>query len=68
MILAYFGPETMMPVASVVAAALGAMMMFNRNVLLFGRNLIERVRASSAAMTVRANADASSFVAMRPIR
>jgi hypothetical protein len=44
MILAYFGPETMMPVASVIAAALGALMMFNRNILFYGRSLIERVR------------------------
>lgn len=44
MILAYFGPETMMPVVSVIAAAIGAVMMFNRNILLYGRSLVERVR------------------------
>ena len=42
--LAYFGPETMMPVVSVIAAALGVVMMFNRNILLYGRGLVERVR------------------------
>ena len=44
MFFAYFGPEAMMPVASVIAAAIGAVMMFNRNILLYGRNLVERVR------------------------
>ena len=43
MILAYFGPETMMPVVSVIAAAIGAAMMFNRNILLYGRSLVEKV-------------------------
>ena len=44
MILAYFGPEMMMPVVSVIAVALGVVMMFNRNILLYGRGLVERVR------------------------
>jgi hypothetical protein len=47
MILAYFGPETMMPVVSVIAAALGVVMIFNRNILLYGRGLVERVRPYS---------------------
>ena len=44
MMLTYFGPETMMLVVSVIAAALGVVMMFNRNILLYGRGLVERVR------------------------
>ena len=36
MVYAYFGPETLMPVASVIAAAVGVVMMFNRNILLYG--------------------------------
>jgi hypothetical protein len=44
MLFAYFGPETMMPVASVVAAAVGVVMMFGRNILGFGRSLIDRAR------------------------
>jgi len=43
MLFAYFGPETMMPVASVIAGAVGVVMLFGRNVLLFGRGLVRRV-------------------------
>jgi hypothetical protein len=42
MFFAYFGPETMMPVASVIAATVGVIMMFGRNILLFGRGLVRR--------------------------
>lgn len=44
MLFAYFGPETMMPVASVIAAGVGVVMMFSRNIFHFGRALVERVR------------------------
>jgi hypothetical protein len=47
MIFAYFGPETMMPVASVVVACVGVFLMFGRSVVAFGRNLIRRVRPGS---------------------
>ncbi len=43
MIFAYFGPETMMPVASVIAATVGVMMMFGRNVMAIGRGIVRRV-------------------------
>jgi len=43
MLFAYFGPETMMPVASVIAGAVGVVMLFGRNVLLLGRGLVRRV-------------------------
>jgi hypothetical protein len=43
MLLAYFGPETMMPVASIVAAAVGVVMMFGRNVFMIGRSVAQRV-------------------------
>ncbi len=35
MILAYFGPETVLPMTSIVAAAVGVVMMFGRNSLRF---------------------------------
>jgi hypothetical protein len=35
MILAYFGPETVLPLTSIVAAAVGVVMMFGRNSLRF---------------------------------
>jgi hypothetical protein len=43
MLFAYIGPETMMPVASVIAAAAGVFMMFGRSVMGFGRGLVRRV-------------------------
>jgi hypothetical protein len=43
MLLAYFGPETMMPVASIIAAAVGVAMMFGRNLVMLGRGLVRRV-------------------------
>ena len=43
MLFAYFGPETMMPVASIFAAAVGVVLMFGRNVLDVGRGLVRRV-------------------------
>jgi len=43
MLFAYFGPETMMPVASVIAAVSGVVMLFGRNILVFSRKLVRRV-------------------------
>jgi len=43
MLFAYFGPDTMMPVTSVIVAVGGVVMLFGRNVLVFGRKLVRRV-------------------------
>jgi hypothetical protein len=43
MLFAYIGPETMMPVASIIAAVAGVAMMFGRNILMFGRGIVRRV-------------------------
>jgi hypothetical protein len=43
MLFAYIGPETMMPLASVIAAAAGVFMMFGRTIVGFGRGLVRRV-------------------------
>jgi hypothetical protein len=43
MLFAYIGPETMMPVASIVAATVGVFLMFGRSVVSFGRGVISRV-------------------------
>jgi hypothetical protein len=43
MVFAYFGPETMMPVASIIAAVAGVAMMFGRNLVHFFRSLYRRV-------------------------
>jgi hypothetical protein len=43
MILLYFGPETVMPVASGVAAVLGAVLMFWRRIVRVGGGLVGRV-------------------------
>jgi hypothetical protein len=44
MLFAYVGPETMMPLASAVAAVVGVLLMFGRNVMLIARNAVRRVR------------------------
>ncbi len=44
MLFAYMGPETMLPVASIIAAAVGVLMMFGRNVAMFGRSLARWLR------------------------
>jgi hypothetical protein len=48
MLFAYFGPETMMPVASILAAVGGVVMLFGRNIVTFGRNVVRRVWPRSA--------------------
>jgi hypothetical protein len=52
MLFAYIGPETMMPVASVIAAVAGVFMMFGRSVVGFGRGLVRRVWPGSARQAV----------------
>jgi hypothetical protein len=47
MLFAYFGPDTMMPVTSVVAATIGVVLMFGRNILLFGKGLLRKIRPGS---------------------
>jgi hypothetical protein len=47
MLFAYVGPETMMPVASVLAAVAGVVMMFGRNILMVGRGIVRRVLPQS---------------------
>jgi hypothetical protein len=47
MLFAYIGPETMMPVASVIAAVAGVFMMFGHKVVQFGRNIVRRIRPGS---------------------
>ena len=43
MLFAYIGPETMMPVASVIAAVTGVVLMFGRNVVQFGRSMFRGI-------------------------
>ncbi|MDB5351309.1 MAG: hypothetical protein JWN86_2556 [Planctomycetota bacterium] len=52
MILAYFGPETVLPLASVVAAAFGVVMMFGRmslKILLSPLRWLGRAKRSTSA-------------------
>jgi hypothetical protein len=51
MLFSYIGPETMMPVASVIAAVAGVFMMFGRSVVGFGRGIVRRVWPGSAPKT-----------------
>jgi hypothetical protein len=43
MIFAYIGPETMMPIASGIAAVVGVFLMFGRSVMLVLRNIGRKV-------------------------
>ena len=43
MLFAYIGPETMLPVTSVVAAIIGGFMIFGRTVIMFVKRLARRV-------------------------
>lgn len=40
MLFAYFGPETMLPVTSIIVAAGGVVMMFGRNLIQAGRKMV----------------------------
>ena len=45
MLFAYIGPETMMPLASGIAAIVGVFLMFGRSVMLIFRNVTRKVGA-----------------------
>jgi hypothetical protein len=49
MILAYFGPETVMPLASIVAAVAGAAMMFGRNVVYMAKRIVRLATGRKSA-------------------
>jgi hypothetical protein len=42
-VFAYLGPETMLPMTSVVAGLVGVLMMFGRNSWLWARGIYQRV-------------------------
>jgi len=43
MLFAYLGPETMLPLTSIVGVVVGMILMFWRKLFLLGRGLIRRV-------------------------
>jgi hypothetical protein len=43
MLLAYLGPETMYPVASILAAVTGVFMMFGRTVVHMGKSFVRKI-------------------------
>lgn len=45
MLFGYVGPETMMPLASVIAAVVGVFLMFGRNVMSIARGVVRKVRS-----------------------
>ena len=47
MLFSYIGPETMMPVASIIAAVAGVFMMFGRNVMGFCRHILRSIMPGS---------------------
>jgi hypothetical protein len=44
MLFAYVGPETMLPLASILAGVVGVLLMFGHNVMMFGRKMVRCVR------------------------
>ncbi|GIW88207.1 MAG: hypothetical protein KatS3mg108_2531 [Isosphaeraceae bacterium] len=49
MLFAYFGPETVMPLASIVAAIAGAALMFWRNLVYFAKRIIRAATGRRSA-------------------
>ncbi len=49
MLFAYFGPETMLPITSVVCGAVGVVLMCWRSIIQFCRNIVRRVWPGSRA-------------------
>lgn len=47
MLWAYIGPETMMPIASGVAAAVGVVLMFGRSIMLCFRGIARKLGFSA---------------------
>ena len=45
MLFAYLGPDTMLPLYSIVGAVIGVVLMFWRKLLMIGRDLVRRVKA-----------------------
>lgn len=52
MLFAYIGPDAMWPVMSIIAGAVGTLMMFGRNVVAFGRRLVRGVLPGSKSSRV----------------
>ena len=63
MIFAYIAPETMLPVASTIAAVAGMFMMFGRNVMGMGRRL--RSPASGPSVAQMSDGDESRLAGRR---
>jgi hypothetical protein len=52
-VFAYLGPETMLPMTSVVAGVVGIVMMFGRNSWLWAKGIYRRVASKKAARPAR---------------
>jgi hypothetical protein len=55
MLFAYIGPETMLPVASGIAAVTGVILMFGRSVMLFFRKITGKIGALAGKKPVKPN-------------
>ena len=44
MLFAYIGPETMLPLASILTGVVGVALMFGRNLMMMGRKMVRGVR------------------------
>jgi hypothetical protein len=52
MLFAYIGPETMMPVTTVIVGAVGVLMMFGRTIVGYARGIVGRVMPGSGRQKV----------------
>lgn len=50
-VLGYLGPETIMPLASAIAAVLGFLLMFGRTIFTKGKKLFAKLTGKSDALT-----------------
>ena len=52
-VLGYLGPETIMPLASAIAAVLGFLLMFGRTILTKGKKLYARMTGKSDTLAAQ---------------
>lgn len=55
-VLGYLGPETVMPLASAIAAVLGFLLMFGRTILAKGKKLLARLTGKTDTLGAQESA------------
>lgn len=68
MLWAYIGPETMMPIASGVAAAVGVVLMFGRSIMLCFRGIARKLGFSAGRkVATRSPAVTTTGIEEKPV-